>query len=191
MSSQARCPKCGQIDMVLKVSALHSGGVSSTEYEVIVPIQLGSTVTPVSSKRVGVSQTELSKKLAPPSKPEPKDYAVYNDTERVLKTLATLAVCLGLVLAIWGQCANLATLGGQGLLQLILGIALVGCGGAYIYFVTSRREKQAMAVLMSRWKRAIARWNQLYYCSRDDGVFIPGQSHFVPVDQMTDFLYEK
>lgn len=177
--------------MVLKVSAIHSGGTSSTEYEVIVPIQLGSKITPVSSKRVGVSQTELSKKLAPPPQPEPKDYAVYNDTERMLITLAKLAVLLGIGLMVWGQCANLATLGGQGLLQMILGIPLIGCAYVYIHFVTSRWEKQAMAVLMPRWQRAIARWDQLYYCARDDGVLIPGQSRLVPVDQMTSFLYEE
>lgn len=40
-----------------------------------------------------------------------------------------------------------------------------------------------------QWPRAIARWNALYYCARDDGVFLEG-SRLVPVEQMHAFLYE-
>lgn len=39
------------------------------------------------------------------------------------------------------------------------------------------------------WQRAIARWNELYYCARDDGVFLIS-SRFVPRAKMIELLSE-
>lgn len=33
------------------------------------------------------------------------------------------------------------------------------------------------------------RWNKLYYCSRDDCVFVPGDGTFAPIPEMTEYLY--
>ena len=55
----------------------------------------------------------------------------------------------------------------------------------------SRKRKQAFKEEKAIWEKAFNKWNQLYYCARDDGVFIPGQNRFVPVDQMTSFLYKE
>jgi hypothetical protein len=41
------------------------------------------------------------------------------------------------------------------------------------------------------WQNAMKRWDRLYYCSRDDIVFILGESKVVPVREMTTLLYEK
>jgi hypothetical protein len=38
-------------------------------------------------------------------------------------------------------------------------------------------------------ERAIARWDQLYYCSRDDCVFIPGETTSAPLAKMRNYLY--
>jgi len=40
------------------------------------------------------------------------------------------------------------------------------------------------------WQKAIQKWNSLYYCGRDDGIFIPNEERFVPVEQIQAFLYE-
>lgn len=43
---------------------------------------------------------------------------------------------------------------------------------------------------MARYKKALERWEQLYYCFRDDGVFLPdGKSQLIPVDRMQNLLY--
>ncbi len=42
---------------------------------------------------------------------------------------------------------------------------------------------------MPHWQRAITKWQQLFYCHRCDGVFLPGHFFFVPSGQMLDFLY--
>jgi len=38
------------------------------------------------------------------------------------------------------------------------------------------------------WKRAMNRWDQLYYCSRDDCVFIPGDNSSVPISLMKEYF---
>jgi len=43
--------------------------------------------------------------------------------------------------------------------------------------------------IQSTWKRAIERWNQLYYCGRDDCVFIPSESTSAPISNMQEYLY--
>jgi hypothetical protein len=52
-----------------------------------------------------------------------------------------------------------------------------------------RQAKEEYQNALSRYNRAIERWwNDLYYCSRDDGVFTRG-SQLVPVEQMRTLLY--
>jgi hypothetical protein len=42
---------------------------------------------------------------------------------------------------------------------------------------------------VSRWERALEKWNNLYYCSRDDVVFLPGQ-RAVPSAEMLNYIRE-
>lgn len=39
------------------------------------------------------------------------------------------------------------------------------------------------------WERATQRWDSLFYCARCDGVFIPGEARFTPVEQYLQALY--
>ena len=39
-----------------------------------------------------------------------------------------------------------------------------------------------------RIEQATERWMQLYFCSRDKGVFIPGKDQLVPLEQMSNYL---
>jgi hypothetical protein len=41
------------------------------------------------------------------------------------------------------------------------------------------------------WHRASERWQQLSYCARCDGVFLPGQTTLTPVDQMQMLIYAR
>ncbi len=38
------------------------------------------------------------------------------------------------------------------------------------------------------WQQTVERWNQLYYCYRDDCVFIPGTAAWAPLARMADFI---
>lgn len=42
---------------------------------------------------------------------------------------------------------------------------------------------------LPRWKRAMERWNQLYFCMRDETVFIPSENLAVKADDMEKYLY--
>jgi flavin-dependent dehydrogenase len=44
--------------------------------------------------------------------------------------------------------------------------------------------------IQSTWERAMERWNQLYYCARDDCVFIPGENTSAPISKMKEYLYK-
>jgi hypothetical protein len=43
---------------------------------------------------------------------------------------------------------------------------------------------------LPRWKRAMERWDQLYYCMRDETVFIPAENKVVNADDMEKYLYD-
>lgn len=40
------------------------------------------------------------------------------------------------------------------------------------------------------WEKAVAKWNTLYYCARDDCVFDPGTNKYAPVERMHELLYQ-
>jgi hypothetical protein len=41
---------------------------------------------------------------------------------------------------------------------------------------------------MDAWDKAMSRWNQLYYCGRDDCVFIPGAGTSAPPVNIKEYL---
>jgi hypothetical protein len=49
------------------------------------------------------------------------------------------------------------------------------------------RQKRAT----ERTAQAVERWMKLYYCAREELVFVPGNSTFVPVDQMMGLLFQE
>jgi len=53
-----------------------------------------------------------------------------------------------------------------------------------------QREIADVQAEMARWEHAMQRWNQLYYCERDDLIFIPGEKIGVPREQMMDYIYQ-
>jgi hypothetical protein len=49
----------------------------------------------------------------------------------------------------------------------------------------------AANALHDKWKHAYKRWEQCYYCHRDDVVFIPGENNAVPASKLGKFLYQE
>lgn len=63
-------------------------------------------------------------------------------------------------------------------------------------WLSNRREttqlRQAQANYPSelvQWERAMDRWRELYYCSRDHGVFLPNHAQLTDVKNMRALLY--
>jgi len=49
-------------------------------------------------------------------------------------------------------------------------------------------ERTKWEAAMQVWNQAMHRWHRLYYCSRCDGVFIPGEGMFTPIEEMHSAL---
>lgn len=172
------CPNCRQVDQVRKVSALVAEGTRQTT----------TIIEHRRSVSVGeaFSTTTLATRLARPSAPNRSGCGM---------VAGFAAGTVGLIIAAVFGC--------------ILGLAVSGSlrpGGAWIFvlplagaiilpallfvvgrFVTDRfGHGPSQADL--RWLRAHQRWEQLFYCGRCDGVFIPGDIGLVPTPQMQEYL---
>ena len=53
-----------------------------------------------------------------------------------------------------------------------------------------KKQEYINEVEIPNWNNAMHKWNALYYCSRDDCVFIPGKANFAPLSQIHQFLYK-
>lgn len=49
---------------------------------------------------------------------------------------------------------------------------------------------QKKAQMMKAYEIALDRYNQSYYCQRDDCIFIPGEPGYAPSSRFTEFLYQ-
>jgi hypothetical protein len=166
MSDQLKCPKCRQIDMVQKVSTLYDGGISKAQYQA----------------REAVIQTAISKKLAPPSKPTPPS----NDDWRLAFFVGAIGLFALFVITPAIVNPNERSQG----LMVSLGIVGFAVLLVILAVTTTGKAKRQFESDISKWYRAMKIWNELYYCARDDVVFIPGESHVIPAYQMTSFLWE-
>jgi hypothetical protein len=67
------CPRCKQVDSTQKVSAIVAEGITTAQYQSIVPIKWGSETNYFPVQRELVTSTILAQKLMLPSKPEEDD----------------------------------------------------------------------------------------------------------------------
>ena len=182
------CPECHRNDRAEKVSAIVnrdtvqiSGSSQSTSTYVD---RNGYTRRETSDNPFsGVQQSNLAARLSPPAKPEAKGaclrYLLY------LPVLWIGIICFaGLVLP-GNSDLPLKTLAGVGLVVSILLLVWITLSIRNV----NRKAKEKQAQEMARWNKAVARWEQLYYCHRDDVLFVPGQSETIPVQSMLDYLY--
>jgi len=190
--------------MVQKVSALYDAGITAGEYTgpsvgVATPVGSGRPALITGSTRLsGVSRTALSAKLAPPEKPKvkvPTGKALRPFMKPFMTEIQTTVNVLGVLSILPGLVFLISIVVGMAELALITGFIF---GGLLLLIVVltdkpkrlAREKWERECPALVAWRRACARWNQLYYCARDDGVFIPGQTRLIPVDRMRDFLYQ-
>jgi predicted RNA-binding Zn-ribbon protein involved in translation (DUF1610 family) len=91
----------------------------------------------------------------------------------------------------------------SGLLSFLVGTAAIALG-IYLVIRSGRNKRSQLAEyqhkvedeiaerqrVQSAWKSAMERWNLLYYCGRDDCVFIPGETTSAPISKMKEYLYQ-
>jgi hypothetical protein len=178
------CPHCHQLDQIQKVSAVVTAGTLTTTRlgpTIGVGMPLGSTggIVPL----VGITslhataQSALSQRLALPP-PNPRAY--------LHRTLYATMV-LGLLLTLGTLLGNMGGRLPDADLHLLIGVlaawalalVLVGVGQQ----LRAAKERPA-------WRTAHAAWQELSYCWRCDGVFLPeASSSLIPAEQMCTTLF--
>jgi hypothetical protein len=183
------CPKCGLADRIQKVSSIVAQNTSTVQMPDTQPVQIGKTTYYLPITQQGSSTTMLAQRLLP------------NLQKSIKPTKAGLAmvyfivfgVYLWIIVTVVGGIVMIFAQNGSGAILSIFffGLAL----GAYLirpkFKVKDEYKKAEVAYQkgLQDNKVATARWNQLYYCYRDDGIFTE-YSRFVPTEQMGQFLIE-
>jgi hypothetical protein len=148
------------VDRVQKVTAVVAAGISTG---------IG-----------GTRSVLMSQRLAPPERP---DYR--GAWRRLYALLVVAAVALGLG----------AVFDPRAFAALRIGIPaplvfLVPAAVALVWAVAAGARRRAwMRHERAQWEMAIARWYDLYYCGRDDGVYLPDRSELVSVELMGTLLF--
>jgi hypothetical protein len=91
----------------------------------------------------------------------------------------------------------------SGVISLLGGIVLIALGIFLVRRSVKKKRYQKEEIqrqfqeeldrsegIQSAWKNAIDRWNLLYYCGRDDCVFIPGENSSAPLSKLKEYLYK-
>jgi predicted RNA-binding Zn-ribbon protein involved in translation (DUF1610 family) len=163
--------------------------------------------------------SELARFLTPPAKPEPDKSvieepkpshkslmgAIFFGMAGAGFSLLTLVI-FAAYLADWANIENLIVAAATVLGWFLLALSTLGMSIFLFAFTVpkenrSNREKKAVyeekvrqrkqenAESDKRWAIAMDRWNQLYYCGRDDCVFLPGAHTHALVSTMAEYLY--
>ncbi|MBO0780167.1 MAG: hypothetical protein J2P37_15190 [Ktedonobacteraceae bacterium] len=130
----------------------------------------------------GTSQTALSKMLTPPSHPI-LHYRIRNGGALALifTGIAGMVVFgyMGITFLEVIIIAQLAKFMAVILITLVL-FLLLSIGAIIRGIILNNRaeaaKKARIAAEVPHWKQAMANWDSLYYCSRDDIVFFPGDN---------------
>jgi len=121
-------------------------------------------------------QSTLASKLMPPQKPFPQQHFLYRMfTMSVFLFFGFIALQALITLgeAIQGIHSNITYII-LGVVALPISIfALLWVWKTDVKLQAPYKEKSALA--LKAWEYSITRWNELYYCSRDNCVFIPNE----------------
>jgi predicted RNA-binding Zn-ribbon protein involved in translation (DUF1610 family) len=168
LEGYARCPRCGRNDQVRIVSAiLREQSALAAE---LVPPQAPAEVEP----KITDSPPPLS--------------LLFGVSGYILCGLVFFALVTGTDVSPTARAALVLVCIGLGLLsrRLVAHVRKLA-REANEAAIRQAREETAQAAAMHR--RAISRWQRLYYCARDDCVFVPGEGQSVPLAQMREYLY--
>ncbi len=204
----ARCPQCGRNDRAEKVTAIRKSQVREISGTTEVAESYTDSEGQVRSRMrtVPTSSTEasvLAQRLDPP--PQPKGpsggssclpTAVFIGAAGLF--LSGLFCTLSSFTAVIGASASDDRIAGIASLVFLAGPAIAISVGM-VFLARRLRAKAAEEKQveleesrrrLAEWQMAMDRWNAMYYCFRDDGVFIPGKREFAPLERMQHLIAE-
>lgn len=213
MITPSMCPRCGMADRIQKVSAILSEGISRTQTPGSAPIRLQGQTYWLPTQRQGSSITMLAQRLLPPSfNTAPTTVTSPGPISSLVLTLMSVTIGIpvtGFLVSslLSGSEPYLPGLSTNEPWQVWLVLVFFGplalVSGLSMLRDTLRnwhsmdaKMKQTKIELSRRRQSAFsadmlakARYDQLYYCHRDDIVFIPGQTQSVSPEGMHGLLY--
>jgi hypothetical protein len=183
----ARCPLCKRNDRSEKVSAILKNQTGQSEG--VVPQQRvyqdskGHSYTqtvnvPVTTVHTSDLARYLASPLPPPAVP------IKSGGINFLLLFSIIVMFIGIILLFKSN--------------FVLGIifALIAVGGFFLWRSSRRKAQEKTRQQQSdinngykKWKQAISRWEKLYYCGRDDIIFIPGEKTSASVADMFAYIY--
>jgi hypothetical protein len=174
------CPQCEQVDRVEKVSTIYLVGIGLKQQADIDD----AGAAPIKFKLADLPQTELrelARRLKPPA-----------STKRLPSRPLhpdLIVITFSLIFPIFIYEIFISQ---QPLLLPVL-VILTAVYGLYFWqrkkIVARFENRQAeQHAADGRVRQGIERWMRLYYCAKDDGVFIPGSEELIPADQMMSAL---
>ncbi len=189
-TGQVTCPKCGQADAVRKVSAIVAEGTRTGETGGIA-LGLGDrSLDLMPFVSTSTSRSALAAKLAPPAKPAKPLGNGWTAAFTVGRS--ALVVFVGLLLAGATLCSFpllINTYSANRLLLLIpFAVLALFIMAAFVWVIRSairdvrawHRDSDSYETRLQVWRSAVERWQHLYYCARDDGIFTLNDSALIP-----------
>ena len=196
-SQQVICPKCGRADAVRKVSNLVAEGTRTGE---IVGIGLGigdRSLDLMPFVGSSTSRSLLAAKLSPPTQPvKPHGYGWTAALIffRLGLALFVAFILIGLILLSFPLLINTYS---QNRTLVLIPLTIIGLyvmATLWWIILSARRDvriahekRESYESRLKAWRRAKERWGELYYCARDDEVFIPKQLKLLQVKRTNEF----
>jgi len=214
--SQLTCPKCGRTDQVQKVTSVYSdntkewrethgsGDDQHTSFhqartllgeKLAPPIKPSGPLNPLYWYGLGAFILFV--------------FSVAFCPIVITVPLALIPIFISIIAFFAGADSSLPTWVtytglGLGALAILIGIAVVVAvivGTIWAFRkIRSRYLKDAAnyqiaknkveAEDLPRWQRGMNRWNNAYYCMRDETVFIAGENQAIPADKLKDYLFD-
>lgn len=193
------CPMCGRADAVRKVTAIVDEGTTYTDSR-----QLGMSISKGddqyhSGLGSAISYTGLASTLAAPKKPHQPSLGFPSSLFPNFRwSCVGIALVLTTLLSICSFPLLYPTYSQNALLLLIPILIFVVTAIVLIRWAWLSNQREARILrhanarypnAVATWQMAVARWEQLYYCYRDDGVFIAKQTRLVNSKDMLALLY--
>jgi hypothetical protein len=203
------CPKCRKADRIQKLSSIVSVGTHQTT---------GTSTTSgrtdlydrdwkyagdaYSSSRTAIDakqQSELAKKVSLPEKPHKPHQPSGSAPMVAIVVTGVIALCIGPYVGsqldntgvnLWVQIGGCF---GSVLLVVVVG-GFIASGLSHPTGDAVQQYQQQLSAYekeLDEWNMAYQRWEKMYYCYRDDVIFIPGEEMVVASDQTFQLCYHR
>lgn len=209
------CPRCKHADQVQKITQVYDANTEEWSEE-----ELGMDVFGhIEDRKIQhEAHTKLGLKLKPPEEPTPPSHpglwygigifiAIIVLSGLCPVVIVPLAIVIPIVLSNSSSLPEVFRGQNGTTLPVVIGSAILSCGLiilgllAWIAYMIKHRFDRDMANYRDKketyerdqlepYQRAKERWEQLYYCMRDDIVFIPAENRAVPIEDIEKYLHD-